>query len=184
MVSSAALGAQRLHRRVLAILYAVMPVPQHAFGFLYPGFAITGVHARIEPCNCLWADAAGYYLQKSSCCRSDALPVTDTPHPVCAARRLRVAIVGAGGYIGSQLHAVLAQHCDWSVTGFDHNPQLRGGLPITNLAARDIPVSMLHNYTAVIYLGGLTGRVACDAAGKQQSHIENVDDPVALGARI
>ena len=184
MVSSPALGAQRLHRRVLAFLYAVMPVPQHAFGFLYPGFAITGVHARIEPCKCLWADAAGYYLQNSSCCRSDALPGTDTPHPVCAARRLRVAIVGAGGYIGSQLHAVLAQHCDWSVTGFDHNPQLRGGLPITNLAARDIPISMLHNYSAVIYLGGLTGRVACDAAGKQQSHIENVDDPVALASRM
>jgi len=43
MVCPAALGAQRLHRRVLAILYAVMPMPQHAFGFLYPGFAISGV---------------------------------------------------------------------------------------------------------------------------------------------
>ena len=101
MVSSAALGAQRLHRRVLAILYAVMPVPQHAFGFLYPGFAITGVHARIDMCKCLRADAGGYSLRSSSCCRSDALPGTDTPHPVCAAHPLRVAIVGAGGYIGS-----------------------------------------------------------------------------------
>ena len=39
----AALGAQRLHRRMLAILSAVMP--QHAFGFLYPGFAISGIQA-------------------------------------------------------------------------------------------------------------------------------------------
>ena len=185
MVCPAALGAQRLHRRVLAILYAVMPVPQHAFGFLYPGVAITGVRARIEPCKCLRANAADYSLRSSSCCLSDALPGTDTPRQVCTARRLRVAIVGAGGYIGSRLqHAVLAHHCDWSVTGFDRNPLLRGGLPITNLAARDIPTSMLHNYTAVIYLGGLTGRVACDAAGKQQSQTENVDDPVALASRM
>ena len=186
MVCPAALGAQRLHRRVLAILYAVMPMPQHAFGFLYPGFAISGVQARIDPCKCLRADprSAGYSLRSSSCCRSDALPGTDTPHPVCAAHPLRVAIVGAGGYIGSRLHAVLAQHCNWSVMGFDHNPQLRGGLPITNLAARNIPISMLHNYTAVIYFGGLTGRVACDAAGKQKSHTENVDDPVALASRM
>jgi hypothetical protein len=129
MLRPATLGAQRLHRRVLAILYAVMPVPQHAFGFLYPGVAITGVQARITPCKCLRADAAGDSLWSSSCCRSDALPGTDTPRPVCAGRRLRVAIVGAGGYIGSRLHAVLAQHCDWSVTGFDRNPRLRGGLP-------------------------------------------------------
>ena len=184
MVRPATLGAQRLHRRVLAILYAVMPVPQHAFGFLYPGVAITGVQARITPCKCLRADAAGDSLWSSSCCRMDALPGTDTPRPVCAGRRLRVAIVGAGGYIGSRLHAVLAQHCDWSVTGFDRNPRLRGGLPITKIAARDIPTSMLHTYTAVIYFGGLTGRVACDAAGKQQSQTENVDDPVALASRM
>ena len=95
---------------------------------------------------------------------------------------LRVAIVGAGGYIGSSLQQALSRHCNWNVTGYDREPRLVRASEIEGLAARHILTSDLRGYDAVIYLGGLTGRAACNEQAKAV-RAENVDDPGTCAGR-
>lgn len=101
-------------------------------------------------------------------------------------RNLRVAIIGAGGYVGSRLHDALAAHrCSWHVKGYDRDPRLVGPrLPLAKLAAADIPNAELATFDVVVYLGGLTGRVACVAHTTDEVAAENVHDPVALARRM
>ncbi|EOD07797.1 hypothetical protein EMIHUDRAFT_471796, partial [Emiliania huxleyi CCMP1516] len=98
-----------------------------------------------------------------------------------------VAIIGAGGNIGSRLHEVLSANCGWKVTGYDREPRLsppRAKYPITPMSAASIPAAELAAYDAVVYLGGLTGRAACDRHTREQTLSENVDDPLALASRM
>ena len=101
----------------------------------------------------------------------------------------RVAIIGAKGYIGSHVHAFLLS-TGMEVTGYDRVVQRILERPTTReptvleLASRDIPDSVLHSFNAVIYLGGLTGRVACESATPGIVEAENVADPTALARRM
>ena len=100
-------------------------------------------------------------------------------------RRSNVAIIGAGGYIGSKLHEALAAHSNLNVTGFDRDPRLERPVPpVTKLAAQDIPTSDLLGFDVVIYLGGLTGRAACKRHTKREILHENVGDLVNLASRM
>ena len=71
--------------------------------------------------------------------------------------------------------------------GFDREPRLsppRAKYPITPMSAASIPAAELAAYDAVVYLGGLTGRAACDRHTREQTLSENVDDPLALASRM
>ena len=88
----------------------------------------------------------------------------------------RVAIIGAGGYIGSHVHAFLLS-AGMEVTGYDRAVQrmLQRPTPsqptVRTLASRDIPDGALHGFNAVIYLGGLTAEVAgCVKKEPKTSH--------------
>ena len=101
----------------------------------------------------------------------------------------RVAIIGAGGYIGSHVHAFLLS-AGMEVTGYDRAVQRMHQRPtpsqptVHTLASRDIPDGALHGFNAVIYLGGLTGRVACERASPSIVEAENVADLAALARRM
>jgi hypothetical protein len=75
--------------------------------------------------------------------------------------RPTVAVIGAAGFIGSVLFERLTTDFLLSVTGFDRAPF---DFPVKAMAAHEIPDDLLHSFNAVVYLGGLTGRKACDIA--------------------
>ena len=82
---------------------------------------------------------------------------------------------------------MLSANCGWKVTGYDREPRLRpprAKYPITPMSAASIPAAELAAYDAVVYLGGLTGRAACDRNTREQTVSENVDDPLALASRM
>ena len=82
---------------------------------------------------------------------------------------------------------MLSANCGWKVTGYDREPRLRpprAKYPITPMSAASIPAAELAAYDAVVYLGGLTGRAACDRHTREQTLSENVDDPLALASRM
>jgi len=93
----------------------------------------------------------------------------------------QVAIIGAAGYVGSALHAFLEAR-GVTVTGFDRDPRGLAHRVVAN-ASHAIPTKHLHVFDAVVYLGGLTGRVACDKHPDDVQH-ENIDDIVHLARRM
>ena len=101
----------------------------------------------------------------------------------------RVAIIGAGGYIGSHLLERMRHHLGaLAVTGYDrrntrHDQRWPSRLLTRHLESQHIPESELQAYDVVIYLGGLTGRVACDSVSEAAVQQENVVDPVEHLAR-
>ena len=52
-----------------------------------------------------------------------------------------------------------------------------------NISSNEIPTNVLRRYDFVIYLGGLTGRVACDQ-NPERVNQENVDDIVTLADKM
>ena len=98
--------------------------------------------------------------------------------------RKRVGIVGAGGYIGSRLHEYLIE-CGHDVIGYDRDPKLEHARHnLVKLASHQIDDTSLRHFDVLIYLGGLTGRVACDVHSLDETRRENVHDPVALARRL
>jgi nucleoside-diphosphate-sugar epimerase len=93
----------------------------------------------------------------------------------------QVAIIGAAGYVGSALHAFLEGR-GVTVTGFDRDPRGLAHRVVAN-ASHAIPTNNLRSFDAVVYLGGLTGRVACDKHPDDVQH-ENIDDIVHLARRM
>ena len=70
-----------------------------------------------------------------------------------------------------------------NVTGFDRNPNIPSMPHIQRMSASEITDEILHSYDTVIYLGGLTGRIASVV----EPHVleqENVIDPVNLARRM
>eukprot|EP00908_Phaeocystis_cordata_P025930 Transcript_8406.p1 GENE.Transcript_8406~~Transcript_8406.p1 ORF type:complete len:386 (-),score=39.29 Transcript_8406:372-1529(-) len=96
-----------------------------------------------------------------------------------------VGIVGAGGYVGAELHAYLAAQ-GWSVSAFDLRPNLahRASLPLEARNSSAITDAEFHSLDAVIYLGGLTGRATCDAVSGGVVQARNVHDPALLASRM
>jgi hypothetical protein len=76
----------------------------------------------------------------------------------------KIAIVGAAGFVGSVLHERLAQDFLLNVTGFDRHKGSDAHFPVILMAALKIPDDLLHSFNVVVYLGGLTGRKACEMA--------------------
>ena len=66
---------------------------------------------------------------------------------------LRVAIIGSSGYIGSRLLRHLQGQENLTLVGYDR--------AFKGQASREMSTRDLQSFQAVIYLGGLTGRVMC-----------------------
>jgi nucleoside-diphosphate-sugar epimerase len=96
--------------------------------------------------------------------------------------RQKIAIIGAGGYVGSSLYKKLKE---WGhdVTGYDRQPRI-STIDLIEMASHNIPTSTLQSFDAIIYLGGLTGRVACDSVSNLSVVSENVCDPFSLVQRM
>ena len=104
------------------------------------------------------------------------------------AAQQRVAIVGSSGYLGSYLHSHLQSHGEaYSVHGYDAHatPLPESSLAVSPLASAAIPTAELQGYDVVIYLGGLSGRTACDGAANLTAVGDaNVEDVSALALRM
>ena len=78
----------------------------------------------------------------------------------CALKQ-NVAVIGAGGNIGSELTLFLISK-GLNVTAFDDDPRLPSDiLQIIKLNSQDIETAQLQSFDVGIFLGGCTGRSAC-----------------------
>lgn len=95
-----------------------------------------------------------------------------------------IAIIGAEGYIGSHLHECL--HELFTVTGYSNLHRLPNspGLKIVNMKSNQISDSAIQSYDVIIYMGGLTGRRACDSVSVDIVFQENVLDPYYLASKM
>ena len=87
----------------------------------------------------------------------------------------RVAIIGSSGYIGSRISDYLQNKTDWNITGYD--------TIFPGQASYEISTNDLRSFHAIIYLGGLTGRVMCLNRPNDVQR-ENVDDISKLARRM
>eukprot|EP00469_Lotharella_globosa_P009610 CAMPEP_0167777912 /NCGR_PEP_ID=MMETSP0111_2-20121227/3967_1 /TAXON_ID=91324 /ORGANISM="Lotharella globosa, Strain CCCM811" /LENGTH=1084 /DNA_ID=CAMNT_0007668169 /DNA_START=6 /DNA_END=3260 /DNA_ORIENTATION=- len=111
-----------------------------------------------------------------------SLAITSTPSPLKTRRIRKVAIIGAGGFVGSRLYDELKK--DFSVTGFDREQKIpEREQIIVHKAAKDIETSVLQSYDAVVFLGGFTGRKACEAYPERVWE-ENIETPMNLARRM
>ena len=120
----------------------------------------------------------------ASCLLASGAPTGE----LTAVANVRVAVVGAGGYIGSRLHEHLVRR-GFAVTGYDRSTSLiasAGSLTFrAPVSAIELLDEELHAFDVLIFLGGLTGRVACDTAqSAAKVHKENVEAPVNLAKRM
>ena len=101
-----------------------------------------------------------------------------------------MAIIGAGGYIGSKLLHHFTTHYDSlriSVKGYDRDVRKfhrDPALPITQMTNREIPDEELQCFNYVVYLGGLSRRVSCDSVSEDEVYLENVEDILQLSRRM
>jgi nucleoside-diphosphate-sugar epimerase len=86
-----------------------------------------------------------------------------------------IAIIGSSGYIGSRLLQYLQGEKNWTVIGYDRI--------FPGQASHEIPTKDLHKFPVVIYLGGLTGRVACRDRPTDVER-ENIGDIFNLAKRM
>ena len=93
-----------------------------------------------------------------------------------------VGIIGAAGYVGSGLLANMESR-GWEVVGWDRLVRHTSD-KIKEVEAALISDPELHSVDTIVYLGGLTGRVACDATTADIVHEQNVADPVAIASRM
>lgn len=101
-------------------------------------------------------------------------------NPLFVIKMQKVAIIGGAGFIGSFLHKELSAK-GFIVTAYDTIPSFPH---IVQNRGRDIPVEELHKHDAVIYLGGLTGRPACNAVSEDKVIEENVEDVFEVGRKM
>eukprot|EP00954_Amorphochlora_amoebiformis_P006145 481536-Amorphochlora_amoeboformis.AAC.1 len=94
----------------------------------------------------------------------------------------RIAVIGAGGYVGTALYDHLS-HVH-TVVGYDRNPRIpsRQGI-IVHKSADEIPDETLHSFDVVVFLGGFTGRKVCDRH-PTMVYEENVETPMRLASRM
>lgn len=92
-----------------------------------------------------------------------------------------IAIIGASGYIGSRLYDHFSRTRGWRAIGYDR--QAATNENVTRLAAAEISTEMLATFDIVVYLGGLSGRAACDE-NPSSVHEENVEDIRRIAQRM
>ena len=102
------------------------------------------------------------------------------------AQAQRVAIFGALGYLGSHLHRHLR---DAGLEAWGYDPAAAAAAAnstrLLPLPAASVPDAELRGFDAVVYLGGLSGRAACSAAGGAAAIAQaNVEDVAALALRM
>ena len=130
---------------------------------------------------CLWC--LPYDYNKTS----DSSSLIQPPSSSC---QHTIAIIGAGGYIGSKV----LNHFRMSAKGYDRNPSrfqrihpenTTTSIPaITKMASVEIPLHELRCFKHILYLGGLTGRLECSNAGSKKVYEENVVDITLLAERM
>ena len=95
----------------------------------------------------------------------------------------KVGIIGAGGYVGSKLLNFL-HALNVTVDGYDRDLKISN---VNNLiqekSSSEISTTTLHSYDTVIYLGGVTGRIASEIP-KEILYNENIDDVLNLVKRM
>ena len=107
-----------------------------------------------------------------------------TLSPIAGAPSKSVGIIGAGGFIGSELFQHLNKSADVTVVGYDHDPQVLLN-QIEKSNGRNISTHQLHKFDMVVYLGGCTGRRACAAADSDERvYASNVQTVVDLATRM
>jgi nucleoside-diphosphate-sugar epimerase len=107
-----------------------------------------------------------------------------TRSPIAGAPSKSVGIIGAGGFIGSELFQHLNKSPDVTVVGYDHDPQVLLN-QIEKSNGRNISTHQLHKFDMVVYLGGCTGRRACAAADSDERvYASNVQTVVDLATRM
>lgn len=89
---------------------------------------------------------------------------------------MRICIIGGSGYIGSYLTSKLS--LDNTVDVFDIKST------VVNLKGGDIPDTVIQDYDIIIYLAGLSTRVACIKNDKDVIFVENVEDIMAVGKKM
>jgi nucleoside-diphosphate-sugar epimerase/SAM-dependent methyltransferase len=94
----------------------------------------------------------------------------------------KIGIIGAGGYIGSSLLEFFENH-EIKIIGFDKNPNIPSMPQIQKMKSSDIPSNILRSFDIIIYLGGLTGRIA-SLVSPSILEQENIYDPVNLARRM
>ena len=94
----------------------------------------------------------------------------------------RIAIIGAGGNIGSYLLTYLLS-TGHDVYGFDRNVRL-SNTSIVRLASSEMDSKLLSTFRSVVFLGGCTGRRSCDAMGPRQVYAENVQSVLDIALRM
>ena len=103
-------------------------------------------------------------------------PFVDDPGP-------KVAIIGAAGYIGAALHKYLRENGYKNVRGFDRNMRASKFEDVAYWSGNGVQDKHLRQFDVVIYLGGFTGRKACDAHTVDEVYQENVRDIVNFAQR-
>jgi len=104
--------------------------------------------------------------------------------PSLGAPSKSIGIIGAGGFIGSELFQHLNKSPDRTLFGYDHDPQVLLN-QIEESNGRNIPTHQLHKFDVVIYLGGCTGRKACATADSDESvYASNVQAVVDIATRM
>ena len=104
-------------------------------------------------------------------------PFADDPGP-------KVAIIGAAGYVGAALHKHLRESGYKNVRGFDRNMRASKFEDVAHCSGNGLQDKYLRQFDVVIYLGGFTGRKACDAHTADEVHRENVQDVVRFAQRM
>ena len=90
--------------------------------------------------------------------------------------KIRIAIIGSSGYIGSRLVRHLQTESNWQIDSFDRI--------YSGQASYEISTLTLRKYHVVIYLGGLTSRVICQQHSFHDVEQENVRDIYQLANRM
>ena len=95
-----------------------------------------------------------------------------------------VAVIGAGGFIGSRLVQYL-KSTEHQVVGYDR--YLRAKTVSSDIilkSSQDLSSEELKRFDAVVFLGGLTGRKACDKASGQEVREENIHEPENIAKKM
>lgn len=96
-------------------------------------------------------------------------------------KKIKVCLIGAGGYVGSRLHDYLYERFD--IHGIDRDLRLSDrNKKIHRLHSRSISTEFISTFDFVIYLGGCTGRVACSTS--ELAYEENVSDIINLVSKM
>lgn len=130
--------------------------------------------------NASFASLMSLETQKSH--NIDNMETTKTTESNISLEGKRIAIIGAGGYVGSGLLEYL-EKSGADVTGFDRAPNIPSLPQIQKMSSSEIPDDVLHSFSVVVYLGGLTGRIASMVAPIVLEN-ENINDPINLARRM